>query len=164
MKKGVTRQVSAEYFLLSVMVLPNLTECWVGRVGYWQGFYIFFFSLYIPLWTEARVLLGLALLCWRKIANPGYSDWTVKAGVLWKNCFAIHYLSLSSSPTLHYFPLAHCATLQLPFLVFSLAPFILCSHVLSLLILPSETPMVRQGYNVAFPVWAFSPLSLYPGL
>lgn len=39
-------------------------------------------SLSPSLWTEARVHLGSALLCHRKIANPGrHFDWTLKAGV-----------------------------------------------------------------------------------
>lgn len=36
-KRGVKEQVTTEYLLLSVLLLPNLTERWVSRVGYWQG-------------------------------------------------------------------------------------------------------------------------------
>lgn len=46
-----------------------------------------YFSCALPLFLSPSLNwgqgpLGPALLCRRKIANPGYSDWTVKAGVL----------------------------------------------------------------------------------
>lgn len=66
-KRRVKEQVTTEHLLLSVQLLPNLTERRIGGVGYWQGLS---FSLFHFLnWGQGP--LGPALLCWRKIANPG---------------------------------------------------------------------------------------------
>lgn len=83
----VKERHATERRLLSVVFLPNLTERQVGRVGLARSLVIFlyfspsFFSR-SPSLNRGQGPLGPALLCRRKIANPGYSDWTLKAGVL----------------------------------------------------------------------------------
>lgn len=81
-KRRVKGQVATEYLLLSVLFLLNLTEVWLVGPGTGK---VLLLSLPLSLspslnWGQGP--LGPALLCRRKIANPGYSDWTVKAGVL----------------------------------------------------------------------------------
>lgn len=79
-----TSQRASRYWVPPVVcaVFAKLDRSLAGRAGYWQGLTSVSPLSLSPSLNWGQGPLGPALLCRRKIANPGYSDWTVKAGVL----------------------------------------------------------------------------------
>lgn len=119
---------------------PDLTERWAGRIGRWQGLSIFlspfpFISLPLPLWTEARVHLGL-LYCatgklpirailWLNTESRGFIKKLICYSLPLTRCFSISH----TLPFFHWLTLPHSSFLSWAFLKLSLYcvhSFLLC--------------------------------------
>lgn len=151
-KRRVKGQVATEYLLLSVLFLLNLTEVWL--VGYWQG--LTSVSPSLPLWTEARALLGLLYCAGGKLPIRAtlIEQWKQEfykgADLLFITSHSLP-LFLPHASIFHWLTMQHSNFLswsfqQLP--LYCVHSFLLCWNPPPSL----ETPMVRLGYNVAFSV------------
>lgn len=115
-----------------------------------------FFFLPLPLWTEARVLLGLLHCAGGKLPIRAtlIEHWKQEfykgADLLFITSHSLVFF-LPHSSVFHWLTLPHSNFLSWSFLQLSLYcvhPFLLCWSLP-----PLETPMVRVGYNVAFSVF-----------